>query len=158
VSVKSLLRRAAYRLLGRLTPRARRMALRMAAPKVTLGACAVILDTRGRLLVAHPTYRQRPWGLPGGPIGQDEQPREALARELSEELGVPARMGPVLHVENAAPAHQLTLYDHATLLGTPRQDGTEIDALRYAPLEDMAALLGPEADPWLSCLDERQAS
>ncbi len=45
-------RRIFYR-LWRLAPsRLQRLAVRMAAPKVSLGACAVIRDAEGRVLVA----------------------------------------------------------------------------------------------------------
>lgn len=36
------------------------------------------------------------WSLIGGGMDPGEQPAEALAREISEELGVSARVGPIL--------------------------------------------------------------
>jgi 8-oxo-dGTP diphosphatase len=52
--------------------------------------CAVIVDSRGRLLLA-----QRPphkhlglkWEFPGGKVERDESPERALIREIKEELG-----------------------------------------------------------------------
>lgn len=130
-----------------------RLAVRIAAPKVTLGACAVILDDRGRVLLAHHTYRKRPWGLPGGLVNSSEQPEAGLVRELREELGVEAQVGQVLSAETNPATHQLTLYYRATLLGRPREDGIEIDGLRFAAPEEVPTLLGDDA---LTCLQYMQ--
>ncbi len=63
--------------------------------KVTAG----ILEENGRVLIA----RRRPgrhmagkWEFPGGKIEPGETPEESLARELSEELDVRARVGSFL--------------------------------------------------------------
>lgn len=129
-----------------------RLAVRVAAPKVTLGACAVIVDDQGRVLLAHHTYRARPWGLPGGFVNGSEQPDKGLSRELREELGVDAQIGPVLSAETNATTHQLTLYYRATLLGSPREDGIEIDELHFAAPEEVSALLGDDAFICLRCM------
>ena len=129
-----------------------RLAVRIAAPKVTLGACAIILDDQGRVLLAHHTYRARPWGLPGGFVNTNEQPERGLSRELREELGVDAQVGPVLSAATNPTTHQLTLYYRATLLGRPREDGVEIDGLRFAAPEEVSTLLGEDALPCLCYL------
>jgi 8-oxo-dGTP diphosphatase len=120
------------------------------SPKVTLGVCAVIRDARGHVLLAHHTYRRRAWGLPGGLAGTGEQPEAALARELREELGVRAMIGPVLHVELCRATSHLTLYYEVTIAGTPRGDGVEIDRLRYVAPDEVAALLNARNAPWLA--------
>jgi ADP-ribose pyrophosphatase YjhB (NUDIX family) len=129
-----------------------RLAVRIAAPKVTLGACAVILDERGRVLLAHHTYRESPWGLPGGFVNSSEQPDTGLSRELREELGVEAQVGSVLSAETNPATHQLTLYYRVTLLGRPREDGIEIDGLRFAAPEEVPTLLGDDALTCLQCM------
>ena len=138
--------RAIYRMLPL---RGQRLALRLGAPKVTMGACAVIEDDTGRILVAHHTYRRLPWGLPGGLIDRGEQPEEALARELREELGAPAVVGPMICAESEPSTRHVTLYYRAALRGTPHEDGEEIDLLRYASPEEVRRLLGPNAGEWL---------
>lgn len=155
---RALLRRTTYAVFGHLPPVAQQVAIRLGASKVTYGACAVIQDGRGRVLLAHHTYRRRAWGLPGGLIGRCEQPYQAVERELREELGLRAEVGPLLYAETSLPAGHLTLYYRVTIAGLPRADGIEIDGLRYANLDDAAALLGPEAQPWLDCLQTRRAS
>lgn len=155
---KAALRRqfyAAWRLLPGWT---QHVALRLGATKVTYGACAVIQDSRGRVLLAHHTYRKQAWGLPGGLIDRSEQPFEAVARELREELGVQGVVGPVLYAETCVPAGHLTLYYRVTITGAPRADGVEIDGFHFAGADEAAALLGPEAHAWLACLYTRRAS
>lgn len=150
--VKLLARRAFYQTWRLLPGWLQRLAVRVAAPKVTLGACAVIQDARGRVLLAHHTYRAHAWGLPGGFVSTGEQPGTGLERELREELGVAARVGPVLSAETDPASHQLTLYYRVTIQGTPREDGIEIDGFRYASAEEVPALLGNDAASCLRCM------
>lgn len=153
-----LRRRVIYAVFRSLPLGAQRLAIRLGAAKVTYGACAVIQDGRGRVLLAHHTYRRRAWGLPGGLVGRHEQPYDAIERELREELGLRAQVGPLLYAETCLANGHLTLYYRATIAGMPRTDGVEVDSFQYATLDDAASLLGPEALPWLDCLRTRRAS
>jgi ADP-ribose pyrophosphatase YjhB (NUDIX family) len=118
-----------------------------------MGVCAVIGDAQGRVLLAHHSYRQRPWGLPGGFIRQREDPAVALTRELVEELGVTAVVGPVLAAEMSG--RHLTLYYQVSIAAAPRPDGIEIDTFRYATRDEIPQLLGGETQPWLpACWDQ----
>lgn len=148
---RSALRRLVYRLWAHLPSWSQRLIVRFAAPRVTLGVCAVILDRQGRLLLAHHPYRRRAggWGLPGGFARRDEQPAAALRRELHEELAVDAVVGPLLDAETAIDAGHVTLYYHATFTGTARPNGVEIDTCRFVALPEAAALLGAPTPPWL---------
>jgi 8-oxo-dGTP diphosphatase len=65
---------------------------------------AALYDSQGRVLIA-----ERPpgkhlsgrWEFPGGKINSGETERQALTRELAEELGVAMRSGrPLLHVSH----------------------------------------------------------
>ncbi len=56
----------------------------------TLVAAAAIIE-HGRVLVTqrkHDAHLAGMWEFPGGKVWPDEDPRDALARELGEELGV----------------------------------------------------------------------
>lgn len=141
----SLRRRLVYGLYARLPVWAKRRAIELFAPKVTLGACAVIEDAAGRILLVRHTYRRQPWGLPGGLVRHGEQPADALAREVREELGVEATIGPVLIAHNASLLRQLTIYYQVTLQVTPHVDGFELDGMRYVAPDDIAALTGRPA-------------
>jgi 8-oxo-dGTP diphosphatase len=57
---------------------------------------AALIFRRGRLLICQRTkYQTMPlkWEFPGGKIESGEQPRDALRRELDEELGIDAVIG-----------------------------------------------------------------
>ena len=57
---------------------------------------AALILKEGKLLVCQRTrYQTMPlkWEFPGGKIEEGEQPRDALRRELEEELGVIATIG-----------------------------------------------------------------
>lgn len=144
-------RRLFYRLWGLLPSRLQHTLMRLGSPKVTLGACAVICDVQGRVLLVHHTYR-RAWGLPGGLASADEQPAKTLARELREELGAIATIGPLLHAEVCTSTGHLTLYYQVSLTGTPRADGVEIDAYRYVNPDEVPALLDTPDVPWLTAV------
>ncbi|MGI9102380.1 MAG: (deoxy)nucleoside triphosphate pyrophosphohydrolase [Terriglobales bacterium] len=75
---------------ARITKRKRR---RLGAIKQV--AAAFILD-HGKILICQRTRHQPmplKWEFPGGKIESGEQPRDALRRELEEELGIDAKVG-----------------------------------------------------------------
>jgi 8-oxo-dGTP diphosphatase len=57
---------------------------------------AGLIEQNGKLLVCQRTRHQTmplKWEFPGGKIEEREQPRDALRRELEEELGIQAKIG-----------------------------------------------------------------
>ncbi len=57
---------------------------------------AAVIEKSGKLLVCQRTRHQTmplKWEFPGGKIEEGEQPRDALRRELEEELGIDAKIG-----------------------------------------------------------------
>lgn len=56
-------------------------------PKKQAAAGALFFNSTGQLLILHPTYKNR-WEIPGGAIEENESPKEAVEREIREELGL----------------------------------------------------------------------
>lgn len=65
-----------------------------------LTVVAALIESDGKLLVCQRRRGARfglMWEFPGGKVDLGETPQAALARELREELGVEARIGPELY-------------------------------------------------------------
>ena len=56
-------------------------------PKYTIGAYAVIIDKKDRILLSHRRDLDL-WNLPGGHVEKGELPTEAVIRETKEETGL----------------------------------------------------------------------
>ena len=65
-------------------------------------AKAVIRHPDGRFLLVNPTYKEY-WDLPGGMAESNESPRDALSREVAEELGIEVRAGRLLALDWIGP-------------------------------------------------------
>jgi 8-oxo-dGTP pyrophosphatase MutT (NUDIX family) len=61
-------------------------------------SAGAIIRQGSRVLIVKPTYREY-WLLPGGHVEAGESPREALRREIEEELGLAAQIGALLSID-----------------------------------------------------------
>jgi 8-oxo-dGTP diphosphatase len=87
------------------------------------------------------------WEFPGGKVKEGEDPREALRRELKEELDVDVEVGKflevVFHTYPEYPILLLTYYCHIKK-GVPKPIGCH--DLRWVSLEELNELAIPPAD------------
>ena len=127
------------------------MAERQKRPIVIVAACA-LLNEEGALLIA-----QRPlgrplaglWEFPGGKVEADEEPEEALIRELAEELGIKiakSDLAPLTFASHAYPDFHLLmpLYLCRRWQGSPV--GLEGQALAWVRPEELGSYDMPPAD------------
>jgi 8-oxo-dGTP diphosphatase len=74
--------------------------VRLAVPRRRVGVALIALNGSGQiLLLRHVFHPAAPWGLPGGWLNRRETPAAGALRELYEETGLTARLGPVVHVD-----------------------------------------------------------
>ena len=120
--------------------------------KLVLVVAAALFDAEGRVLLA-----KRPegkamaglWEFPGGKIEPGERPEAALARELSEELGIGVgeeNLKPIKFVSFPYPDFHLLmpLYACYEWEGVPR--ASEGQLLDWVRVEDLHTYDAPPAD------------
>jgi 8-oxo-dGTP diphosphatase len=110
----------------------------------------VVTDARGRILLARRTEGRDLaglWEFPGGKREPGETPEEALARELQEELGIVATVGPrVIAVPHRYPHKRLQLDVRRIASWQGTLKGLDGQALAWVPPGKLASYAMPGAD------------
>ncbi len=116
----------------------------------TTVVAAVIRDTDGRVLLTRRppgSHMEGLWEFPGGKVDDGEAPRDALARELTEELGLEVRVEqPITFAVHEEPGLRILLlfYSVRIVAGEPR--GREGQAVTWVPVIDLPSYPTPPAD------------
>lgn len=110
----------------------------------------VLVDTRGRYLLNRREGNRDLvglWEFPGGKCEPGETSEEALARELREELGIEARIGPcVIKVPQNYPDKTLVLEVRRVVSYSGRPRGHEGQAITWVAAEKLSRYSMPPAD------------
>ncbi|WP_322751647.1 MULTISPECIES: NUDIX hydrolase [unclassified Frankia] len=135
-----------------------------------VSADALVRDETGRLLLVDPTYKPD-WDLPGGMAEANEPPRDALRRELKEELDLDLPVGELLCVDWISPHGPwddlLAFVFDGGILPADRARALrpvdpELAAVRFCPPNEAARLLRPyvwrRAQTAITALDRGTAS
>ncbi len=117
----------------------------------TVVVAAGILIEGGRVLLSQRkagAHLAGSWEFPGGKVEEGEDPRAALRRELSEELGIEAQVGEVVDVTfhrypDAGKAVLLLFFEVRREPKSPEPRSVDVAAVEWAGPEG----LGPERFP-----------
>jgi 8-oxo-dGTP diphosphatase len=115
---------------------------------------AAVMFERGRVLLTQRksgTHLAGAWEFPGGKVEAGEDPRDALARELREELGIEAKVGEIVDVafhryEDADKAVLLLFFEAERLPGSPEPRAVDVAAFEWAGREKLDPARFPPAD------------
>jgi 8-oxo-dGTP diphosphatase len=95
------------------------------------------------------THLAGAWEFPGGKVEPGEDPRDALARELAEEIGVVASVGDIVEVTfHRYPGKDVLLLFYEARLppGSPEPRALDVAAVKWAEASDLRDELFPPAD------------
>ncbi len=120
----------------------------------TVVVAAGVIVEGGRVLVTQRkagTHLAGSWEFPGGKVHPGEDPREALRRELAEELGIDASVGEIVEAtfhryEDAGKAVLLLFYEAAILPASPAPRALDVAAFEWAGADGLEPLRFPPAD------------
>jgi 8-oxo-dGTP pyrophosphatase MutT (NUDIX family) len=121
----------------------------------TFGAHALALTPERRIVLVKLRYAPG-WRLPGGGRGEHEDPRNAVLRELREEIGLVShgRVGFGAELEQRPDFKR----DLASILVVedvryrPRRWSWEVEAICEAPIDALPTDLAPIAAEWIDAL------
>ncbi|MCX5193280.1 NUDIX hydrolase [Streptomyces sp. NBC_00249] len=117
-----------------------------AQPAPLVAATGIVLDSRGRVLVLTPSYKED-LELPGGTVEDTETPEEGLARELKEELDLTVPVGRLLAVDSCPPgALGRSIVVHVHLVGPLSAERIEAISFTDGEVTEAHWLTPQEAD------------
>jgi 8-oxo-dGTP diphosphatase len=124
----------------------------MSSPSPVVIVAAAVLIERSRVLLTQRkpgSHLGGSWEFPGGKVEPGEDPRQALVRELREEIGIDAIvLDPVEVTFHRYPEKSVLLlfFEAALREGSPEPRALDVAAVRWAALQDLHDELFPPAD------------
>lgn len=125
-------------------PKSRTLAA--AQKKSPLVVVAAVIESHGRILACQRRKNDAfglKWEFPGGKLKPDETPPQALARELREELGVDAQIGPEIYRTRhryAELAREIELIFFQALADESQIQNQAFEQMRWVRPDELPAL------------------
>lgn len=136
----------------------RRWGVRLTQSRFTVTVGAIILDDEGRILLLKHVFRPGSgWGVPGGFINPNEDPEEALRRELHEEIGLEIDSAQIVLARTLTSLRQVELIFRCSTSQEPKPTSVEIAKVEWFALNDLPAGLSSDMRGLISTVlaDER---
>jgi len=107
--------------------------------KKPVGAAAVIMDSKGRILLVKHNYGKYNWELPGGLSEQNESAENTAKREVLEETGLDAAVGRLtgVYYEPAHDMHHFVFECKAEDIRQPKPDAEEVTECKFFNVDDL---------------------
>ncbi len=109
----------------------------------SVGACAVILDAAGRVLLCH-RRDMDVWNLPGGVVESRELPTEAAVRETKEETGLDVAVDRLVGVYGKTSKDELVFAFLCRIIGGELRKTDEADSLGLHNLDELPRHISPK--------------
>jgi 8-oxo-dGTP diphosphatase len=123
-----------------------------------LVAAAVVIEDARVLLTQRKqgSHLAGMWEFPGGKVHEGEDPRNALVRELREELGIEVKVGEIVDLafhryEDAREAVLLLFFEAERATGSPEPRALDVAAFRWASKGELDPARFPAADVAVLC-------
>ncbi len=122
------------------------LALRMVRRKFRVAVAAMIFDEQGRILLFKHTYRKFEWGIPAGSLEYNEQPAQAIVREILEETGMDIQVQKLLWADSAKDDRHISLIYLCKIMDGVFQKSLEISEVKYFDVDDLPPMLFMEKE------------
>jgi len=116
----------------------RRRVVRIGQRRFTVTAGAFVFDEKGRILLLEHEFRaDSRWGIPGGFIDKNEQPNEALRRELREEISLEVTDVELYFARALKRPRQVELYFACSAINQPTPSSFEIRKAEWFDISEL---------------------
>ena len=116
----------------------RRRVVRVGQKRFTVTAGAFVFDNEGRILLLEHEFRaDSRWGIPGGFLDTNEQPNEALRRELREEVSLEVNDVELYFARALKRPRQVELYFACTAINRPTPSSFEIRKAEWFDIKEL---------------------
>ena len=117
-------------------------ASKLGQARFTVTVAAMLFDEHRQILLLEHVFRaDRGWGVPGGFVNQDEQPEQALRRELREEVSIEIADVKLLFIRTLSRIKQVEIYYRARVIGEPKPSSFEIKQAKWFPVDKLPSEL-----------------